>query len=257
MALYPSVLFPSLYYAAQYCFTAILPAVTYAVFQDNVDVFINAGGVLNNWKWPNIEGIHSFKGKLIHSARWDQKYDFTGKKVASISIGSSAPGINEPTANDPDIDTDYNFTPESIAVSKNPEVLRQYRAAIIDRRTKSFQRALADSDVPKRAQELFRKSMTERLGNSEKGRKAAQYLLPDFPIGYRRQTPGPGYLEALTQDNVDMWWDDIARITEKGILTRSGEEKEYNIIICATGFDTLFKPLFPLIGRNKVNLASK
>ncbi|KAE8327020.1 major facilitator superfamily domain-containing protein [Aspergillus sergii] len=31
MALYPSVLFPSLYYASQYCFTAIFPAVTYAI----------------------------------------------------------------------------------------------------------------------------------------------------------------------------------------------------------------------------------
>ncbi|CAL5869735.1 uncharacterized protein PFLUO_LOCUS3965 [Penicillium psychrofluorescens] len=31
MGLYPSVLFPSLYYSAQYCFTAIFPAVTYAI----------------------------------------------------------------------------------------------------------------------------------------------------------------------------------------------------------------------------------
>ncbi|KAJ5638158.1 hypothetical protein N7490_008037 [Penicillium lividum] len=255
-----------------------------AVFQDDVDVFINAGGVLNNWKWPNIEGIHNFKGKLIHSARWDADYDFTGKKVASIGIGSSgiqivpqlakvvgsmdvyvrtqtwispAPGINEPTANDPDMDDDYNFTPESMAIFKDPEVLRQYRAAIMDRRIENFQRALADSDIQKRAQELFRKSMTERLGDSEKGRKAAQYLLPDFPVGCRRQTPGPGFLEALTQDNVDMWWDDVAKITEKGIVTRSGEEKEYDVIVCATGFDTSFKPSFPLIGRNGVNLASK
>ncbi|KAJ5772464.1 hypothetical protein N7520_002993 [Penicillium odoratum] len=255
-----------------------------AVFQDDVDVFINAGGVLNNWKWPNIEGIHNFKGKLIHSARWDADYDFTGKKVASIGIGSSgiqivpqlakvvgsmdvyvrtqtwispAPGINEPTANDPDMDDDYNFTPESMAIFKDPEVLRQYRAAIMDRRIENFQRALADSDIQKRAQEIFRKSMTERLGDSEKGRKAAQYLLPDFPVGCRRQTPGPGFLEALTQDNVDMWWDDVAQITEKGIVTRSGEVKEYDVIVCATGFDTSFKPSFPLIGRNGVNLASK
>lgn len=170
---------------------------------------------------------------------------------------SPAPGINEPTANDPDMDADYNFTPESMAIFKDPEVLRQYRAAIMDRRIENFQRALADSDVQRRAQELFRKSMTERLGDSEKGRKAAQYLLPDFPVGCRRQTPGPGFLEALTQDNVDMWWDDVARITEKGIVTRSGEEKEYDVIVCATGFDTSFKPSFPLIGRNGVNLASK
>ena len=43
----------------------------------------------SNWKWPNIEGLHDFKGKLVHSARWDQEYDFADKRVAVIGIGSS------------------------------------------------------------------------------------------------------------------------------------------------------------------------
>lgn len=238
----------------------------------------------SNWKWPNIEGLSSFKGKLLHSARWDQDYDFTGKKVAVIGIGSSgiqivpklanvvdsmdlfirtqtwispAPGINEPTANDPEMDPEYNFTEASLNIFKDPEVLREYRAAIMDRRIENFQRALADSEIQLKAQALFRKSMTERLGDSEKGRKAAQFLLPDFPVGCRRQTPGPGFLEALVQDNVEMRWDDIKHISERGIVLKSGEEKEYDAIVCATGFDTTFKPSFPLIGRNGVNLAEK
>ena len=170
---------------------------------------------------------------------------------------SPAPGINEPTANDPEMDPDYNFTEASLEIFKDPKVLRDYRVAIMDRRIENFHRALADSEIQKKAQELFRKSMTDRLGDSEKGRKAAQYLLPDFPVGCRRQTPGPGFLEALIQDNVEMRWDDIDRITEKGILTKDGQEKEYDVIVCATGFDTSFKPSFPVIGRNGVNLAEK
>jgi len=62
---------------------------------------------------------------------------------------------------------------------------------------------MADSDIQRGAQELFRRTMTERLGDSEKGKMLAQMLLPSFPVGCRRQTPGPGYLEALVQDNVD------------------------------------------------------
>ncbi|KAJ5604597.1 hypothetical protein N7510_009751 [Penicillium lagena] len=255
-----------------------------SMLDDEVDVFINAGGVLNKWKWPNIEGIDTFKGKLVHSARWDDQYDFAGKKVASIGIGSSgiqivpqlakvvdsmdvyvrtqtwispAPGINEPTANDPDMDSEYNFTEGSLDMFKDPQVLRDYRAAIMDRRIENFKRAIADSDLQKRAQEIFRKSMLERLGDTPKGRKMAEYLLPSFPVGCRRQTPGPGFLEALTQDNVDLRWDDVVRITEKGIMTRSGEEKEYDVIVCATGFDTSFRPSFPMIGRNGVDLAKK
>jgi cation diffusion facilitator CzcD-associated flavoprotein CzcO len=44
----------------------------------------------SNWQWPTIDGLDKFQGTLMHSARWDDSYDFTGKKVACIGIGSSA-----------------------------------------------------------------------------------------------------------------------------------------------------------------------
>lgn len=34
------------------------------------DVFINAGGILNNWKWPDIKGLNDFQGQLVHTAAW-------------------------------------------------------------------------------------------------------------------------------------------------------------------------------------------
>ncbi|KAH8695551.1 hypothetical protein BGW36DRAFT_418250 [Talaromyces proteolyticus] len=253
-------------------------------FIDECDVFVNASGVLNNWQWPSIEGLNKFQGKLIHSARWDQSYDFTGKRVACIGIGSSAiqivpqlskvvqsmdcyvrsqtwispaPGINEPTANDPDMDEEYNFSQKALELFKDPEYLRAYRSALMDRRLANYNRSLADSEGQKEAQELFRQSMTARLGNSDKGKKAAELLMPSFPLGCRRLTPGPGFLEAIVQDNVEMRWDDIDVITERGIKTRSGSELEYDVIVCATGFDTTFKPAFPLVGRNGINMAEK
>lgn len=59
-------------------------------FVDRCDFLVNGSGILNNWKWPDIEGIQNFKGKLMHTARWDQGYDFKGKRVACIGVGSSA-----------------------------------------------------------------------------------------------------------------------------------------------------------------------
>jgi cation diffusion facilitator CzcD-associated flavoprotein CzcO len=170
---------------------------------------------------------------------------------------SPAPGINEPTENDPEMDDDYNFTEKTLAEFKDPETLRQYRASIMDRRILNFHRAMADSDIQKDAQTLFRKSMTDRLGDSPKGKKAAELLLPTFPVGCRRQTPGPGFLEALLQDNIEMIWDNIQEITPKGMLFKDGTTAEYDVIVCATGFDTTFKPAFPIIGRNGVNLADQ
>lgn len=170
---------------------------------------------------------------------------------------SPAPGINEPTANDPEMDDEYNFTEKTLKEFQDPEALRQYRIAIMDRRIQNFHRAMADSDIQLKAQDLFQKSMTERLGDSTKGKRAAEMLLPTFPVGCRRQTPGPGFLEALLQDNVEMVWDSIQAVTPKGIRLKTGEEAEYDVIICATGFDTTFKPAFPIVGRNGVKLAEK
>ena len=47
------------------------------------------GDTLSKWDWPKIEGLHSFKGKLMHSAAYEEGYSLDGKRVAVVGIGSS------------------------------------------------------------------------------------------------------------------------------------------------------------------------
>lgn len=54
---------------------------------ETCDILINAAGVLNNWRWPEIPGLHDFKGHLIHSAKWDENIDLKGKAVGLIGNG--------------------------------------------------------------------------------------------------------------------------------------------------------------------------
>lgn len=42
----------------------------------------------SSWKWPDIEGLNSFKGGLYHTANW-KDHEFQGKTVAVIGSGSS------------------------------------------------------------------------------------------------------------------------------------------------------------------------
>lgn len=51
------------------------------------DFLINASGVLNKWKWPDVAGLDSFKGPKIHSANWDDSVDLKGKRVGLIGNG--------------------------------------------------------------------------------------------------------------------------------------------------------------------------
>lgn len=54
------------------------------------DVFIQGTGVLNNWAWPDIEGLHTFKGQLLHTASWDASADLRGKTIGVIGNAASA-----------------------------------------------------------------------------------------------------------------------------------------------------------------------
>lgn len=51
------------------------------------DILINASGILNHWRWPAIPGLDTYKGKLLHSASWDESLDLSGKNVGLIGNG--------------------------------------------------------------------------------------------------------------------------------------------------------------------------
>jgi hypothetical protein len=59
-----------------------------STFSDSCDVLISATGALNEWKWPDIPGLHDFKGKLLHSANWDEEYDFSVSTIFFHSFSS-------------------------------------------------------------------------------------------------------------------------------------------------------------------------
>lgn len=86
----------------------------------------------------------------------------------------------------------------------------------------------------------------------------ADMIVPtDFAVGCRRPTPGNGYLEALCEDNVTVVSQSIQEITEKGIKTADGVEHEFDIIVCATGFDVSWRPRYPTIGRGGRSLSEE
>lgn len=51
---------------------------------------ISACGILTVPKLPDIDGVDSFEGVTMHTARWDHTQDLTGKRVGIIGTGASA-----------------------------------------------------------------------------------------------------------------------------------------------------------------------
>jgi cation diffusion facilitator CzcD-associated flavoprotein CzcO len=53
------------------------------------DFLVSAVGQLNQPQWPKIEGLDTFGGKVMHSARWDWSFGIEGKKIGVIGNGMS------------------------------------------------------------------------------------------------------------------------------------------------------------------------
>jgi len=100
--------------------------------------------------------------------------------------------------------------------------------------------------------QIFAKIMKERLGGDE---QLAAILTPKWGVGCRRLTPGQNFLESLVKDNVEVVSEEIESITEEGLVTRDGTLHKVDAIVCATGFDTTYRPRFNLVGRQGVSLS--
>lgn len=76
------------------------------LFEERCHVLLHGTGILNNFKWPNIEGMEKFKGRIIHTARWPKDYqaeEWKKDRVAVIGSGVSCPltAVSLQDANDP------------------------------------------------------------------------------------------------------------------------------------------------------------
>jgi cation diffusion facilitator CzcD-associated flavoprotein CzcO len=56
-------------------------------FVDTCNILINAGGILNSWRWPAIPGIEKYRGTLVHTANWDDGNVLQGRHVGLIRNG--------------------------------------------------------------------------------------------------------------------------------------------------------------------------
>ncbi|KAF7715379.1 Flavin-containing monooxygenase [Penicillium ucsense] len=248
---------------------------------DKANVIIQATGALNNWRWPNVPGLHDFGGKLLHSVSWDVDYDYSNQRVAVIGNGSSGiqivPGMLPRVAHidhyvrsrtwiapsfareyleqrGSELDN-YTFTAEEIkSFETDHQKYQDFRKKVEYELQSVHGMTLIGHPQQLSVKKLFVENMTRRLGKSH---KLMDDLMPSFAPACKRLTPGPGYLEALADDKVTLIKSEITKIDRSGIVTADGEHREVDAIVCATGFDTTHTPRFPITGRAGMTLAAR
>ncbi|KAF5981982.1 monooxygenase [Fusarium bulbicola] len=193
------------------------------ITRDEADIIINATGFLSKWTWPTIAGLDKFKGKLVHTAAWDTNLNWSSKRVAIIGNGSSAMQVlpqMQPTA-------------DKIAFKDNKEMFFQLRRSIEHSTNKLFRVSVKDSPEQRYAFLDFKAKM-EAVLNHDPDLYAR--LIPTFQVG--KSAAG----------------NCLPEVVKKGIRSLTKIE-EFDIIVCATGFNVSFVPGFKVVGQNGVSLA--
>lgn len=100
----------------------------------------------------------------------------------------------------------------------------------------------------------FAELMKSRLAKKP---ETLESLLPGFSVDCRTLTPGPGYLVALVEDNVDFVSTSIRRCLPNGVELADGTTVELDVLVCATGFQASAPPPFDVVGQKGQTIAQK
>ena len=217
------------------------------------DILVGGLGQLNRPNWPSIEGLDTFKGAKMHSARWDHSVSWAGKRVAVIGSAASAVQIIPEVAKTAGHLTVYQRTPNWVTPRRDVPISPQEQALM-------FTQPEAAMDIGARGRQLIYDSAdhffwqvfewteagraayttiaTNHLNEQVKDPELRKKLTPDYPIGCRRILISDDYFPALQRDNVDLVTQAPSKIDAKGVTTPDGDYREFDILIFATGFET-------------------
>jgi cyclohexanone monooxygenase len=212
---------------------------------------VNAAGVLNTPKLPDIAGVDSFAGLTLHTARWDHSADLAGKRVAIIGTGASAVQVIPEIAPTVEHLTVFQRTPIWCFPKFDVPLPRPARWAMRIPGASTVQRLLSQAYVevtfPLSAQyhTVFPISRrAERIARAYLRREVTDpvvrdKLTPRYAVGCKRPGFHNTYLSTYNRDNVRLVTEPIDKVLGTGVSTTDGEVHEVDVLILATGFKVM------------------
>ncbi len=235
---------------------------------------VSATGGLISPKMPDIEGIKDFRGEIIHTGYWRDDISLDGKRVAVIGTGATAvqllPAIAPRVAH---LDV-FQRTP--IWLLKKPDRELPAWLKSVFRLVPAAQRLVrAGTDLASESLMvisavyyrqfpwLVRRCEAAGISNMKEqlpGRPDLwEKLTPKYGFGCKRPSFSNDYFKVFGRDNTRLVTTPIERITEKGVLTKDGEEHAVDVLIMATGYRVFEKgnlPSYEVVGSNGVELGA-
>jgi cation diffusion facilitator CzcD-associated flavoprotein CzcO len=214
---------------------------------------ISATGALTDPKMPDIKGLSTFEGKIIHTAKWDKKYDLSGKNVAVIGTGATSvqlvPAI-APTVAHLKV---FQRTPIWIFPKPDSEIPKQlkqlfsilpFAQSSIRKITDIITEQIMVSSVVNykkyflaiKALEAFCKL---HIQQQVKDKSLIAKLTPQYGFGCKRPSFSSDFYPTFNRTNVELITEKIIEIVPNGIKTIDGKSHKIDTLIAATGFKVM------------------
>ncbi len=229
-------------------------------------VLVSAAGALADPTYPDIPGLDTFAGTVMHSARWDHSHDLAGERVAVVGTGASA--IQVVPAIQPVVDSVavYQRTPAWVVPRTDhpvtPLMRRLYRFVPgLQKAVRAGLYLLREFLVIGLAKRRRFLKPVGRLARAHLHRqvrdpKLRTALTPDYTIGCKRILISNDYFPAVAAPNAELVTAGIAEVRPRSIVTTDGVERPTDTIVLATGFHVTDLPIAEKIcGRDGRSLA--
>jgi cation diffusion facilitator CzcD-associated flavoprotein CzcO len=224
----------------------------------SADVLVACAGPLTEPSFPDVRGLDRFRGKTFHTSHWDHRHDLAGERVAVIGTGASA--IQVVPAIQPRVGRLVVFqrTPgwvlprpdrkisekEKRVLRTFPQLVRLYRLRQAAHRDLVNYRMIRRNRLARRLLEMMsRRLLEEQVSDPE----LRAELTPDYEIGCKRVLITNDFYASLAKPNVELVASVAREVRERSLVAEDGTERDVDVIIFATGFETLNSPILSRI----------
>lgn len=194
---------------------------------------------------PEFPGEARFPGPIIHPQFWPETLDYENKRVVVIGSGATAvtlvPELARKAAHVTMLQRSPTYVMSRPAEDRFANVLRRLLPARLAYGLTRFKNVLVSMLTywlmrgrPEWAKEFLVGLVREQLGSEH---DAAAHFTPSYKPWDQRicLVPDADLFTALKQGRASVVTDHIETFTEKGLLLRSGQQLEADIVVSATG----------------------
>jgi len=192
-------------------------------------------------EWP---GISRFRGTMVHPQKWPEDLDYAGKRVVVIGSGATAvtlvPAMAERAAHVTMLQRSPSYIVSRPAEDMLANLMRRClpdHAAYALARWKNVLSGTFFYNLARKRPSVFKwmvaRGVRRQLGN----KYDSKHFTPPYNPWDQRLclVPDADLFRAMNEGRVSVVTDQIETFTESGLLLKSGEHLDADIIVTATG----------------------